>query len=75
DISPDEKNISMPTDDSDNKSSEDDLIYNISDLEELIAFKFREYKELDANVSFSIIIEIKNETVDQKILSLKPGQI
>ncbi|CAG8829266.1 23004_t:CDS:2, partial [Racocetra persica] len=48
DILPDERNISMPTDD--------------------------KYEELDDNVSFSIIVEIENEMVDQEILSLEPGQ-
>ncbi|CAG8467710.1 32871_t:CDS:1 [Racocetra persica] len=64
----------MPTDNSDNKNSENNLIYNISDLKELIALKFREYKELDTNISFSIIVEIENEMVDQEILSLESDQ-
>ncbi|CAG8639784.1 13529_t:CDS:1, partial [Racocetra fulgida] len=55
-------NIEVLTNDSDSKSSEDDLIYNISDLEELIALKFREYEELETNVSFSVIVKIENET-------------
>ncbi|CAG8509167.1 29480_t:CDS:2 [Racocetra persica] len=56
DISTDNKNISplllnieVLTNDSDSESSENDLIYNISDLEELITLKFREYKELETN--------------------------
>ncbi|CAG8833510.1 4755_t:CDS:1, partial [Racocetra persica] len=59
-------NIETPTNDSDSESSENDLIYNISDLEELIALKFRE-DELDANVSFLVIVEIENKTVDNEI--------
>ncbi|CAG8584674.1 2505_t:CDS:2 [Cetraspora pellucida] len=44
----------MYTDTSYSKSSEDDLIYNINNLEEFIIIKFREYKELSTNVEFSL---------------------
>ncbi|CAG8566081.1 31915_t:CDS:2, partial [Racocetra persica] len=67
-------NIEVLTNDSNSESSADNLIYNISDLEELIALKFREYEELETNVSFSVIIEIENEMVDQEIMSLEPGK-
>ncbi|CAG8679257.1 13958_t:CDS:1, partial [Cetraspora pellucida] len=65
-------NVKMSTNTSNSESSEDDLIYNINDLEEFITIKFRECKELSTNVKFLVIVEIEKETVDNKSLFLEP---
>ncbi|CAG8466190.1 4295_t:CDS:2 [Racocetra fulgida] len=70
-ISPDGR---TSADTSDSKSSKDDLIYNLSDLKELIAIKFREGEELDANFEFTVMVDIEKETVDKDTLSLESGQ-
>ncbi|CAG8827046.1 1598_t:CDS:2, partial [Cetraspora pellucida] len=65
-------NVEMPTDTSNSESSEDDLIYDINDLEEFISIKFRECEELSTNVEFLVIVEIEKEMVDNESLSLEP---
>ncbi|CAG8489675.1 2984_t:CDS:2, partial [Cetraspora pellucida] len=57
----------------DSETHEDDLIYNLSGLEELIAIKFRD-EELNANVKFTVTVDIEKVIIDNDALSLESGQ-
>ncbi|RIB23117.1 hypothetical protein C2G38_2172154 [Gigaspora rosea] len=52
-----------------NYKSNDNLLYKICDIEELIAFNFNNSKEKDGKVEFSIIVNIENELVNEEALS------
>ncbi|CAG8552935.1 12819_t:CDS:1 [Cetraspora pellucida] len=53
---------------------EDAFLYNICDLDELIATKFKDNKELDDSVEFSVIVELESELVNDKNISLEFNQ-
>ncbi|KAF0469407.1 hypothetical protein F8M41_025548 [Gigaspora margarita] len=52
-----------------NHESSDNLLYEICDIEELIAFNFKNSKEKDGKVKFSIVVNIENELVNEEALS------
>ncbi|CAG8609292.1 13436_t:CDS:2 [Cetraspora pellucida] len=77
-ISPDDENIiSLSLNNkvlenvNNDKENEDKFIYDVCDLEEIIACKFRDNEEKEDPVKFSAIVEIEKELINDEILSLK----
>ncbi|CAG8663992.1 7753_t:CDS:2, partial [Ambispora gerdemannii] len=64
-------NDNMPIDADNSESSDDELLYEVCDLEELVTINFRNNEEEDGKVEFSIMIKIKSELVNKEILSLE----
>ncbi|CAG8664593.1 4274_t:CDS:2, partial [Racocetra persica] len=51
--------------------NEDEFIYDVCDLEEFVACKFRDNEEKEDPVEFSAIVKIEKELINDKILSLE----
>ncbi|CAG8745334.1 565_t:CDS:1, partial [Racocetra persica] len=53
------------------EKNEDKFIYNVCDLEEFVACKFRDNEKKKNPVKFSAIVEIEKELINDEILSLE----
>ncbi|CAG8692194.1 7490_t:CDS:1, partial [Racocetra fulgida] len=63
-------NNDMLTDKDDSEINNNDLLYEMSDLEELVNINFRDNDEGN-KVEFSAIIKIESELVNEKVLLLE----